>query len=173
MPPRLPEHSPPVSPQAARGRRNGPVVYWRAATLIFMALIFALSAWPGASSSGTYTFFGDFNAIARTAAHVGVFGILAGLCKQAFTPASGPYSGSRWGLAFLVAALYWSFGRGTSALRAGAVRSLAGRALRHCRGSDRPGSHVVLRPSIGTRHARPSRTTRCAGRSDRRRSRFR
>ena len=106
MPPRLPEHSPRVVPQAAGGRRNGPVVYWRAATLIFMALIFALSAWPGASSSGTYTFFGDFNAIARTAAHVGVFGILAGLCKQAFTPASGPYSGSRWGLAFLVAALY-------------------------------------------------------------------
>ncbi len=82
------------------------MVYWRAAAVMWMALIFALSAWPGASSSGTHTFFGDWNAIARTAAHLGVFGILAGLCKQALTPATGSYSKSRWGVAFLVATFY-------------------------------------------------------------------
>jgi VanZ family protein len=79
---------------------------YKVAAVLWMALIFALSAWPGASSEGTYTFFGDWNAIARTGAHVGVFGILAGLCKLALAPASGPYSSWRWGLAFLTTALY-------------------------------------------------------------------
>ncbi len=71
-----------------------------------MALIFALSAWPGASSGGTHTFFGDWNAVARTAAHVGVFGILAGLCKRALTCTDGACSWRTWSFALLVTALY-------------------------------------------------------------------
>lgn len=88
-----------------RARRRV-VLAFRLAAVAWMALIFALSAWPGAASEGTYTFFGDWNAVVRTAAHVVVFGFLAVLWKVALTPRDGSYPQVRWWYAFAIAALY-------------------------------------------------------------------
>ncbi len=59
------------------------MIFWRVATLFWMALIFAVSAWSGGAGDETASMFGDLNAFVRTAAHVVEFGILTLLMGKA------------------------------------------------------------------------------------------
>ncbi len=62
--------------------------YWRVLLVAWMALIFALSSWPGAARPETAEYLGSGNDPIRLSAHLVEFGILALLWLKAL-PARG------------------------------------------------------------------------------------
>ena len=90
------------------GEQNQPnMLMWRAAALIWMALIFTLSsAWfaPKMSYDSTLNFFGAINYFVRKCAHAGEFGVLTWLLLRSLYPKPFTLDRARW-VAVLIALL--------------------------------------------------------------------
>lgn len=75
------------------------VAMWRAAALLWMALIFTLSSAlfaPRMSFDSTLDFFGAVNYVVRKCAHAGEFGILMWLLLRSFYPRPFALDRARW-----------------------------------------------------------------------------